>query len=230
MAQYSKSGSYTFNLEVSYKQIETGTTGKKPLIVYMHGYKQNIQYFEKKCEALLAFKAHHLFIQAPYPVYDETRNRSVEQWGRAWYLYDGEQGQFIDSMEKTSLNIEKLIKKVKKGTSANHVAVLGYSMGGYLAGYFTLSRPQLVNDLIVVGGRIKIEHFREKAFKNLRALHLHGKEDQSVASESARESCEKLAEQKADASFLEIDAGHRLTNEYITEIKQWMINKGYILS
>lgn len=69
------SGKASFKIEVPYKLYETGEKGKKPLIVYLHGFNQNIDRFEKIVNPLTELRAYHLFIQAPYPIYDETRTK-----------------------------------------------------------------------------------------------------------------------------------------------------------
>lgn len=223
-------GHASFNLAVPYKVIETGQQQKKPLIIYLHGYKQNMHYFEKKCTNLVAFDAYHLFIQGPYPIYDEKHQRSVAEWGRAWYLYDGNQEQFIRSLEDTSVFLQDLIDTVKAKLMVSRTVLLGYSMGGYLAGYVTLSRPGYIDDLIVIGGRIKTEHFRGMSYDDLNVLHLHGINDQSVGAERSRESCEELKLMGASVSFKEIETGHRLTDAYISAVKKWMLSHKFYIT
>jgi len=95
MSELLQSGTSEFNIEVPYRLFESGSTqGKKPLIIYLHGFNQNISYFEKKTASMIGLEAYHLFIQAPYPIYDTSRKKSLSRWGRAWYLYDGDQDQW----------------------------------------------------------------------------------------------------------------------------------------
>ncbi len=176
------SGKTSFKIEVPYKLYETGGKKKKPLIVYLHGYKQNIDGFENLVKELLEIEAYHLFIQAPYPIYDETRKRKVEEWGRSWYLYDGEQQQFVKSMELSSEFIQEIIDGLLPNIDVNRICLFGYSMGGYLAGYFMLSRWKHVNEAIIIGARIKTEVFegRLEEAKHIRVLALHGNKDENV--------------------------------------------------
>lgn len=220
-------GYASFNLEVPYKVIDRGAQKEKPLVVYLHGYKQNMQYFERRCADLLSLEAYHLFVQGPYPVYDEKHQRKVAEWGRAWYLYDGEQEQFIRSLEETSVFLDQVIANVTAELSVSRVGMLGYSMGGYLAGYFALSRPETIEDLIVMGGRIKTEHFTGRSFKRLNALHLHGAKDQSVGAERSKESCEQLESMGAHVTFKSLPAGHKLTGDYILAVEEWLNRRGY---
>lgn len=223
------SGRTSFKLEVPYKLIESGGSKPKPLIVYLHGYKQNIYYFQKRMEDLLSLEAYHLFIEGPYPVYDESGKRKVEEWGRAWYLYDGEQGQFIRSLELSSEFVQEVIDGLLQHIEVNRLAIIGYSMGGYLAGYFALSRWKHVNDVVVVGGRIKTEVFKpsEGKYDHLNILALHGSKDRSVESKPQKDSVNKLKQWGANVTFREINQSHKLTRMYIKEIERWLRKQGY---
>ena len=223
------SGKTSFKVEVPYKLIETGEKGKKPLILYLHGYNQNIEFFEKKMESMLNLNAYHLFIQGPYPIYDISREVNVSKWGRAWYLYDGNQGQFIKSMEVASEFIQEIVDGLVDVIDISRLCVFGYSMGGYLGGYFAFSRWKHVNDLIVIGGRIKTEAFEGKRelAKHINILALHGKEDQSVYPEPQRECIKLLEKEGFNALFKLVDAGHKLEQVFIDESKDWLKKTGY---
>lgn len=226
------SGKTSFKIEVPYKLIETGGKGKKPLIVYLHGYNQNIDYLERKTESMLDLKAYHLFIQGPYPIYDTSRKVNVSQWGRAWYLYDGNQGQFIKSMEAASEFIQQIVDGLADVIEISRLCVFGYSMGGYLGGYFALSRWKHVNDLIVIGGRIKTEAFegkREQA-KHIHILALHGEDDDSVYPDPQKKCIELLKQEGFNAEFKLVDAGHKLEQIFVEESKDWLKESGYVES
>lgn len=227
MAHTIDTGNATFNFDVPYKLLATSDEEPKPLIVYLHGYRQNLEYFEKKCQDLLSLKAYHLFIQGPYPIYDEKQRREVAKWGRAWYLYDGNQDQFISSMEKSSNFIESVVEQVKAKANYNRVSLLGYSMGGYLAGYFALSRPQIIQDLLVIGGRIKSELFADRSYPSLNVLALHGAADKSVSSRRAQQSCKELRKTGARVTYKKLDGGHKLKHLYLDTAKEWLTNNGY---
>lgn len=223
------SGKAFFKIEIPYKIIETGESGEKPLIVYLHGFNQNIKQFRELVEDLLSLEAYHLFIQGPYPIYDRRRQKKVKDWGRAWYLYDGEQDQFIKSLELSAEFIQGVIDKILKQITASRIAVLGYSMGGYQAGYFALSRWNYVNDLVVIGGRIKTEVFenKERRYEHLSVLALHGSEDESVKSDSQKESCQQLARWGAEVTFKELNEAHSLDGLFIQTALQWLVSQGY---
>ncbi|MDR9418771.1 alpha/beta hydrolase [Gracilimonas sp.] len=223
-------GKASFTIEVPYKIIEKGRKGEeKPLIVYLHGYNQNIEYFEKKMRSMLTLEAYHLFIQAPYPIYDSSRKLKVSRWGRAWYLYDGEQQQFLKSLEKASGFIDNVIEDATQGFKSSRTCVLGYSMGGYLSGYYALSRPQNVDDLIVISGRIKTEAFegRREQASHLNVLAVHGSEDASVYPEPQKKCIELLHKEGFNTTFIMVDEGHKLVPVFVEESKDWLLQKSY---
>ena len=226
------SGKTSFKTEVPYKLIETGEKGEKPLILYLHGYNQNIQFLEKKMESMLSIRAYHLFIQGPYPIYDTSGKVNVSRWGRAWYLYDGNQGQFIKSMEISSEFIQEIVDGLIDLIDISRLCVFGYSMGGYLGGYFALSRWKHVNELIVVGGRIKTEAFEGKRglAKHINILALHGKNDDSVLPGPQKKCVELLKEEGFNATFTLVDAGHKLEKIFVEESKSWLKELSYVES
>lgn len=222
MSQLQTQHTFPFEIDVSYKLLETGDPGEKPLIIYLHGYKQNLNSFKKKATPLLKLDARHLFLQGPYITFNEKKNSKMADWGRAWYLYDGNQEQFKNSLEKTSVFIQKVIEQVSMKMTPAETVLLGYSMGGYQAGYFALSRPNYVDDLVVIGGRIKTEFFSNHHYPNLTTLVLHGRKDRSVNIRQAQESAERLREMGADVNFYGLEEGHRLTEPYIIKTREWL--------
>lgn len=224
------SGKTSFKIEVPHKLIESGEGGKeKPLIVYLHGFNQNIVQFQELVDDLLDLEAYHLFIQGPYPIYDRRQKKKVRHWGRSWYLYDGEQEQFAKSLELSAEFIQEVIDNILNQINVSRIALVGYSMGGYQAGYFALSRWKHVNDLVVIGGRIKTELFedREKHYDHLNVLALHGARDNSVDSNPQKECCEQLLRWNASVTFKELEESHALSSLFLKEAKKWFKSIGY---
>lgn len=224
------SGKTTFRTEVSYKIFETGTkNSKKPLIIYLHGFGQNISTFQQKCNLLFQVEAYHLYIQGPYPLYERAGKRKVADWGRLWYLYDGTQDQFIRSMEHSSEFIQNVVDNLLKLLPVNRLCILGYSMGGYLAGYFTLTRWKHINDLIVAGARIKTEilHDDWQHVGHLHVLAVHGKKDNKVKYTPQKKEILKLKEHGAKAELKLLNESHSFTDSYAVAILKWLLAHQY---
>lgn len=233
MNEVSIKGESTFQIPVSYELIEVGEKRSiKPLIIYLHGYNQNIQVLKRKMEYMLGFEAYHLFVNAPYIVFDHTRKRKVPDWGRSWYLYDGGQEQFVRSMEQSSELLETIISQVVEQVQVERICLIGYSMGGYLGGYFSLSRFHLISDAVVIGARIKTEVFEAKLkeARHIRFLALHGRLDKSVLPEPQRNEVAKLNSMGFEAEFVEVDSGHELTDSLKEPLVFWLLKQGYKLN
>jgi predicted esterase len=102
-------------------------------------------------------------------------------------------------------------------------------MGGYLAGYFALSRWKHVNELVVIGARIKTEVFEERkgSYDHMNVLALHGKRDTSVKSTPQQQSCSQLSEWGANVTFRELEESHALSSLFLNETKKWLLSQGY---
>lgn len=225
------SGKTSFKIEVPYKLIETGKKGtQKPLILYLHGFGDHLKGFEKRMESMLELEAYHLFIQGPYPLYDKSRTKTVSKWGRAWYLYDGKRKQFVKSLEITSEFIQEIVDNLVKFINVSRMCVIGYSMGGYVAGYFGLTRWKHVTDIVVAGARIKTEVLSKESWANLSHLNvlaIHGKNDDTVSFINQEKEVQTLKKYGLSAEFMILDEGHTLTDPYIQAMKAWLQKNAY---
>lgn len=225
--QVLNSGKTSFKIEVPYRLYENGSASEKPLIVYLHGYGQNLRIFEKLTKPMTSLNAYHLYIQGPYPELSAPRNK--REWGYAWYLYNGKQDTFVKSLEYSSEFLQEIVDSLIPFIRVSRLAILGYSMGGYLAGYFGLSRWKHVNDIIVINGRIKTEVFKTRwpSRKHINILALNGASDETVKPESQKEAITFLKEKGLNASFRLMEGGHGLSNVYLKESRKWLIENGY---
>lgn len=225
------SGKSSFGIDVPYELIETGKKNmSKPLIVYFHGFKDNIRLFKERCSEILErIEAYHLFLQGPYPIYESRSEKKVEDWGASWYLYDGVQEQFIKSLEKTSTFIDKNIQDLKEKVEYSRLCLIGYSMGGYLAGYYAMTRPKTVNELIVASARIKTEILENQweEISNLNILALHGHEDKLVDYKPQRNEIKKLVVAGVKADFQLIKQKHIFDYKFTGPISDWLQKNNY---
>jgi predicted esterase len=221
------SGKTSFKVEVPYKLVETGPKGEKPLIVYLHGKGQNIPLFERQVKSMMQINAYHLFIQGPYADFELTKSK--EKWGYSWYLYNGRQGSFVKSLEYTAEFIQEIIDHIIKFIKVSRLCVVGYSMGGYMAGYFGTSRWKHTNELIVINGRIKTELLATKwpNLKHQKVLAIHGLKDEIVSPDSQKEHIQKMVANGVDAEFLGVNESHKLSAAMIKKATDWLLKHGY---
>ncbi|MDZ7719523.1 MAG: alpha/beta hydrolase [Balneolaceae bacterium] len=220
------SGNTPFCIDVPYKLIETGQKNTaKPLIVYLHGFNDNIEGFRSRCSQIVRkFEAYHLFIRGPYPLYEKRSAKKAKDWGASWYLYDGDQKQFLSSLEKTSGFLDHVIDELKNSVDYKRLCLIGYSMGGYLAGYYAMTRTKSVHDLIVAGARIKTEILNEdwELISHLNILALHGKRDKLVDYKPQRSEIKKMVDHGIHADFKLIDQKHIFNDDFISLICDWL--------
>ncbi len=225
------SGKSSFKIEVPYRLIETGPKAKKPLFVYLHGFNQNSEYFQNRFLSFIKkHPGYHLFIQGPYPA--QTTKKKDRDWGYAWYLYDGGQGSFVKNLEYSAQFVQEVIDNIISLIEINRICIIGYSMGGYLAGYFGLSRWKHTNELIVIGARIKTEVF-ESRMENLGSQHilaLHGADDDQVSPDAQMESIQTLVDEGVDAEYIEVPGGHKISDTYFVKMSEWLQKQGYQIS
>lgn len=225
------SGKTSFTIEVPFELIETGRKDmEKPLIIYLHGFKDNIQLFKERCsEVLERIEAYHLFLQGPYPLYEKRNKKKVEDWGASWYLYDGDQDQFIKSLEKTSMFVDQTIQNLKGRLEYNRLCLVGYSMGGYLAGYYAMTRAKFVNELIVAAARIKTEVLKGQwdLISHLNILALNGSIDKLVDYKPQRNEIKMLREKGIKADFQLTKQKHIFNSKLTGLICDWLNKNKY---
>jgi predicted esterase len=221
------SGKTSFKIEVPYRLYQTGETGDKPMILYLHGYGQDMESFVSATEPLHKLEAYHLYIQGPYPEY--TMIRKGKKWGYSWYLYDGNVDNFTRSLEYTSEFIQGIIDQLASFVPINQLAIFGYSMGGYVGGYFGLTRWKHTNAMILTGCRIKTEvvsgDWDDR--KHIKVLALHGKNDDHVAYERQEQEIALLREKGLQADIKLLEKGHGLSRVYLDEALKWLLSIGF---
>lgn len=224
------SGRSSFRVQVPIQLFETGKPGvRKPMLVYLHGYNQTLNGFKESLKELRELEAYHLFVEGPWPVIQRKSGKPVSEWGRAWYLYDGDDQQFRESMEATSEFLQKVIDRHVRLVPVERLALVGYSMGGYLAGYFAMTRWKHVNELAMIGARFKSEWFSPDihSLSHMNILALHGDRDSRVSPERQKKEMEKLQKHYVSATFKSVPATHSWNSKYVSELLSWFKATGY---
>lgn len=222
------SGKTTYKVEVPYRLYETGPAGPKPLMVYLHGFGQDMTIFEEQMADLADIQAYHLFLQGPYADYRVLERDAHRGFG--WYLYDGKQGSFEKSLEYTSEFIQGVIDGLIPHLKINRCVVIGYSMGAYVAGFFGFTRWKHTHDIVMIGGRLKTEFFAERNWekrKHLNMLAVHGKDDAVVSASEQQRCIEEAANKGLKAEIRLLPGGHAITSHTTSTVKEWLLAQGY---
>jgi predicted esterase len=132
-------------------------------------------------------------------------------------------------MELSSEFIQEIIDGLLPNLNVSRLCLFGYSMGGYLSGYFMLSRWKHVNEAIIIGARIKTEVFEGKLkdAKHINILALHGIDDTSVLPEPQEKEIQTLTNVGFNATFQSVNDGHKLTKPFISHASAWLKDLDY---
>ncbi len=196
------------------------------VVVALHGMGHSAASFAKDVAPLLPPGATGILPQAPYPY--EIRGSGGIRQGNAWYVYTGESESFLASMAKTETWLLALVAAeiARLGLDARRVALLGFSQGGYLAGFVGVRNPSRLRALVVAGGRIKDEVLEDAARSagDLSVLHVHGEQDESVKPGPSRASAEHLASWGVPTEYRGYPCGHAvLRDERCREdVRAWL--------
>lgn len=205
------SGKRTFRLQVPYKLISTGERREKPLIVYLHGFAQNMEWTEQTfSKTLESVQAYHLFIQAPHMLIETFLKRKKEVF--SWYFFGDSKERYLDSMEHSSEFVQEIVDQVLGIIKVNQRIYVGYSMGAYLAGYFTVTRPENVEAVLMISGRLKLEEAKSmERLAGTRFFAVHGKMDEEVDAMRQLEQFKNLSKYDLENEIIMVEkSGHIL--------------------
>jgi predicted esterase len=209
-------GKKTFRLQVAYKCIETGHKGeKKPLIIYLHGFAQSRDWMiERFSNDLEKVEAYHLFLEGPFLLLETYLKTQKKLY--SWYLFNGDKDEYVSSVEYVSEYLQEVIDQFQIQLEPTEIHMLGYSMGAYLAGYFSLTRPTLIRKCIMINGRLKTEWARSwDHIEQVNFLAIHGEKDDEVSPEKQREHIQILKEKGGRGQFLSLEGDHKINDDMI---------------
>lgn len=154
------------------------------------------------------------------------RSADAETFG--WYhvTFDaGEPQVLVDEMNES---LDKLIEFVAQLQSHHDIApsrtmVAGFSQGGALAASIALAKPTCVAGFAMIAGRLLPETDTDHgdAFFSLRALVVHGRQDQTLPPDHATQTAGHLQRLGIEHALHLHDAGHALTAPMQADVAAW---------
>lgn len=205
-------------------RLDGAGTGEDPLVVCLHGYGMDEDFFAVLLQKLFALPMRFLIPRAPRPA---DVGLDVEN-GASWYEYDGNQDRFRAELLRVEAELLDLVKEVEAITplAPRLRFLLGFSQGGYCGSWTALRNPKLFSGLIVSGARVKTEFLEKElavaAAKEFRVLLCHGKADRSVAPDAAARSRDELAAAGVSVDLKTFEAGHSLGRGQVAAIAEWL--------
>ena len=166
------------------------------------------------------------------PHLHEVRNRAGTREGHSWYIYTGDQPRFRESLIQSESHLLEIVDAVQResGISAEKTVLLGFSQGGYLAGFVSCRHPHRFGNCVIASARLKYEFLTEEISSGHlpSMLFLHDDQDSLTRPEPVKESVKILHQVKAAAEVIWHSDGHRLGDGSIAALEQWLEQKKLI--
>ena len=153
--------SHPFQLSTRYLVGELPEPGPAPLLVALHGQGMSADRFLR---ILLPLDKGPLRLVIPEGMYPyEIRREDRIVIGYSWYLYRGDQAEFRAHLARSEEHLRSLLDEIeaRHPVDRKRSVLLGFSQGGYLAGFVGLRHRDRFGGLVIASARLKHE-FLEK--------------------------------------------------------------------
>lgn len=198
------------------------------LLVALHGMGMTADKFARVLRHLPPLQGGLLIPDGPYPY--EMRSPGEIQIGRAWYVYRGDQEEFREHLLRSEAYLLDLLDAVagRHPIDPKRTVLLGFSQGGYLAGFVACRHPERFAGLVIASARLKHEFLTltSPGAKLPQTLFLHSESDDHVSAAHPRDGLSRLRGAGGDAEFFLHSGGHRLPAEALGALHQWLTRKG----
>ncbi|MEI8094457.1 MAG: alpha/beta fold hydrolase [Spirochaetales bacterium] len=197
------------------------STGKAPLLVFLHGFGSNEADLFGLAEAFDP-RFHVLSLRAPMTLSPQSF---------AWFMVDftpeGPQHDEAAATKSLGLLVEFLETARKTlPIEASQVYLVGFSQGAILATSVLLTRPDLVAGVVAWSGRTLPEVVPTApgpaALADKPILVVHGTEDRTLPIHHGRATREALAKLPVELTYQEFAMGHEVTDESLEFTRDWM--------
>jgi len=109
------------------------------------------------------------------------------------------------------------------------LAVIGFSQGGVMAYSLGLGEPERFAGLVSLSSWLPQDLLSVlpdvPATEQLPVLIQHGKRDELVGVDKARQSSEKLRDLRVPVTYREYEMGHELNAQSLTDLSEWLQEK-----
>lgn len=201
----------------------------RPILLALHGMGMNAPRFQRVLRHLETTEMILVVPEGMYPY--EIRKDNEITIGHAWYLYRGDQEEFFGHLEESEQYLLRLLDRIEaqRPIDRSRSVVLGFSQGGYLAGFMALRQPDRFAGLAIASSRLKWEFVTEEieARRVPPTLFLHSKRDGSIPWERVEESAKRLSDAGSDVAIYGHDEGHRLPPDAIVRLGEWLGEHGF---
>lgn len=210
----------TADYAVSFRCVEPVAEAPPRLLLLLHGWGSD----ESQLLALGADVDDDTLVVLP------RGPRSAGDAAYGWYRVsfgDDEPEAVVDEMEESLVKLVQFVGQLQShhDVAASHTVVAGFSQGGALAAAVALTKPWCVGGFAMVGGRILPEiesrFASSDALKSVRALIVHGREDQTLPIQWAEDAEALLKRCGVPCEMHLHDAGHESTRRMQADVAAW---------
>jgi len=196
----------------------------RSLLLGLHGMAQEGERFGEKLSPLLDQGIGLILPSGPYPM--EVRGRHGVRQGYAWYIFTGDQPGFMESMQRSEEDLLNLLLGIRQDAALSDLPLdlLGFSQGGYLAGFMALRHANLFRSCTIASARLKHEFVESELASSpqLQMLFLHDRKDPLTKAEPVEESQKILQRAGVNAVIQWHDEGHALGTQSVGLLAQWL--------
>jgi len=193
-------------------------------IIALHGLGQDGSRILNKLQPLVEQGATIVAPDGPHR--HEVRRPDSIRKGHAWYLFTGDQELFKSSMLEAEADLLHIVDTVQEesGILPNRTILLGFSQGGYLAGFVASRHPDRFAGCVIASARLKHEFIVEELSRGElpEFLFLHDKKDPLTAADPVRNSLQQVEDAGGSAKLQWHDDGHRLGSGSIDHLQRWL--------
>jgi len=215
-------GIYAGAESVAWRLDGRATHPEAPLLLCMHGYGMNEDYFAGLLQSLFDLPWNILTARAPFEATD------IPGRAHSWYAYDGNQERFLAELQRTDKLVQEFVGGVESQLQLRPArrVLLGFSQGGYCGAYVALQNPRLFQGMVISGARVKVEVLQTAlplaAANGFRALLCHGRKDASVKPTAPESSLASLRDAGIATELRLFDSGHSMGRSQVAAIQEWL--------
>jgi len=197
-----------------------------PLVIGLHGAGDTPERFARLSEY---FESQDFIYAAPQAPYCLGRQRGFLWFGE---ISAEDEGAAAEARELNCAYVLHIIDRLKTEYNIGSVYLVGFSQGAEMAYLTGLSHPEIIDGIVVFGGRLMPEWLADGAITQaahtapahgshdgLRVFIAHGDEDVPERAYSARDT---LMAAGFDVEYREFHGGHFIHLDTLHEAEHWM--------
>jgi len=203
--------------------------GHAPVLLALHGMGMSASSLLRRLQLLDVTRMRLVLPDGPHR--HEIRRQDQIKTGHSWYIYNGDQELFREELERSEAGLLEILAAVDRQHPVDwsRSAVLGFSQGGYLAGFLGSRHPELLAGVIIASARLKHEFLVEEITSGELPsfLFVYSPTDGAIPFDRLEVGIAKLEKTAAEIEVRHHDDGHRLSETAIAIIATWLKEKGF---